>query len=76
VKGATLSVIVDTVNVGSIVLDSMDDKSVWGELNLDTKPNADDNRLPFPANWPTTAGKGSTVDLKLGDTEVLGCTLG
>ncbi|MCB1378058.1 MAG: hypothetical protein KDK89_06790 [Alphaproteobacteria bacterium] len=73
IAGSRLNVLVKGVNVGSMVLEKLLTGDVIGDINFDTRPQAD--ALPFPGNWPAGVGRGTPIVIKKGTTTVLGCRL-
>ena len=71
--GSRLDVLVKGVNVGNMLLEKLLSGEIVGDINFDTRPQADAD--PFPANWPRVVGLDSRVVLKNGATTVLGCKL-
>jgi len=75
VAGAQLTVLVDSVAVGSITLKEEVPGEVEGQLRFDSKARlGKKNVQPFPADFPLIV-EGSLVELTLNDATVLGCEL-
>ena len=76
VEGAVVSVLVDTVLVGTITLVEDVPGEVEGQLRFDTKSKGKLGKksLPFPATFPVLA-EGSLVEFQLGVDPLLGCEL-
>ena len=76
VAGAVVSVLVDTVLVGTITLVEDVPGEVEGQLRLDGKGKGKlgEKSLPFPPTFPVLA-EGSLVDFQLGGVSVLACEL-
>ena len=76
VAGAVVSVLVDTVLVGTITLVEDVPGEVEGQLRFDSKSKGKLGKksLPFPPTFPVLA-EGSLVDFQLGGVSVLACEL-
>ena len=76
VPGAQVSVLVDTVMVGTITLAEDVPDEVEGQLRFDAKSKGKLGKksLPFPVSFPVLA-EGSLVEFQLGGVTVLGCEL-
>ena len=76
VPGAQVSVLVDTVLVGTITLVEEVPGEVEGQLRFDSKSKGKLGKksLPFPATFPVIA-EGSLVEFQLAGTPVLSCEL-
>ena len=76
VPGAQVSVLVDTVMVGTITLVEEVPGEVEGQLRFDSKSKGKLGKksLPFPPNFPVLA-EGSLVEFQLAGAPVLGCEL-
>jgi len=71
--GAQLAVVVNSVTVGNITLVQEVPGEVEGQLRFDSKGKFGHKIGPFPATFPVIAA-GSTVELQLAGTTLLGCT--
>jgi hypothetical protein len=71
--GAQLAVVVNSVTVGTITLAQEVVGEVEGQLRFDSKGHFGKKVGPFPVTFPVIAA-GSTVELQLAGTTVLGCT--
>jgi hypothetical protein len=74
VPGAQLTVVVDSVTVGTITLVQEVLGEVEGQLRFDLKGRFGKKVLPFPSTFPVIAA-GSSVELHLAGTPVLACDL-
>jgi hypothetical protein len=76
VPGAVVSVLVDTVLVGTITLVEDVPGEVEGQLRFDSKSKGKlgSKSLPFPANFPDLV-EGMPVDFQLPDLTELSCEL-
>jgi hypothetical protein len=76
VPGAVVSVVVDTIAVGTITLVEEVPGEVEGQLRFDNKSKGKPGKksLPFPASFPVLVD-GSLVEFQLGGVTVLGCEL-
>jgi hypothetical protein len=76
VPGAVVSVLVDSVLVGTIALVEDVPGEAEGQLRFDSKSKGKLGKtsLPFPATFPVLA-QGSLVDFQLGGVSLLGCAL-
>ena len=72
VAGAQLTVLVDSVSVGTITLVEEVPGEAEGQLRLDSRPRG--RRLPFPSDFPVLEA-GSLVELQLDGETVVGCEL-
>ena len=73
VAGAQLTVLVDSVSVGTITLVEEVPGVAEGQLRLDSRARGR-RVLPFPSDFPVLEA-GSLVELKLDGTTVAGCEL-
>jgi hypothetical protein len=70
--GQQISIVVDSVAVGTVQLALAPSGELSGELELDSKPQA--GHTPLPANFPDVS-EGSVVEARSGNATLLGCTL-
>ena len=73
VAGAQLTVLVDSVSVGTITLAEEVPGVAEGQLRFDTRARGR-RVLPFPSDFPVLEA-GSLVELQLDGTTVAGCEL-
>lgn len=73
-EGDRMTVVVDTVQVGSVRLKQVVGGDVVGDLNLDTTAGPGDLAKPFPRNFPPVQ-RGTRVIVKINGANVLGCRL-
>jgi hypothetical protein len=71
-SGQQISIIVDTVTVGTVVLTPAPSGELSGELQFDSKVG--NGHTVFPSNFPDV-GAGSTVEAAFGSNTILGCDL-
>ena len=71
--GAQLTVLVNSVTVGTITLGQEVIGEVEGQLRFDSKGKFGKKVGPFPVTFPVVAA-GSTVELQLAGATLLGCT--
>ena len=70
--GQRMVMIVDGVNVGSVLLKTVVGGDVQGDLNLDTAPQSGER--PFPANFPEVKS-GSRTTVRIAGENILSCRL-
>ena len=70
--GQQVSIVVDTIPVGNVVLSLAPSGELSGQVEFDSKPGA--GHTAFPPNFPDV-GAGSMVEAKVGATTILGCEL-
>jgi hypothetical protein len=70
--GQQISIVVDSVAVGTVQLALAPSGELSGEIELDSKPQA--GHTPLPSNFPDVTD-GSVVEARSGNTTLLGCTL-
>lgn len=70
--GQQISIVVDSVVVGTVQLSLAPSGELSGELELDSKLQA--GHTPLPANFPDVS-EGSVVEARNGSALLLGCTL-
>lgn len=70
--GQQVSILVDSVAVGTVQLTLAPSGELSGELEFDSKPGP--NRTAFPSNFPDVAD-GSVVEARANSTLLLGCEL-
>jgi len=73
VAGAQLTVLIDSVSVGTITLVEEVPDVAEGQLRFDSKARGK-KVLPFPGNFPVLEA-GSLVELQLDGATVVGCEL-
>lgn len=72
-EGDRIGIRVDGVAVGAVALDAVVGGDLVGDLNFDTRRQADAD--PFPSTWPSGVGRGTKVEITRKGAKVLACTL-